>query len=81
MKTLSKKQKLEILSNLYWDLNISAEEIYNHLYGKARDGDPLIDEVNLYRRMLTTLAEILFRRSLSRNGFTLEPEFNILSQL
>lgn len=55
MKNLSKKQKLEILSNLYWDLNISAEDIYNHLYGKTRDGGPFIDEVNLYRRMLTTL--------------------------
>jgi hypothetical protein len=55
MKNLSKEQKLDILSNLYWDHNISAEEIYSYLYEKKRDGHPFIDEANLYRRILTTL--------------------------
>jgi hypothetical protein len=55
MKTLSKQQKLEILSRLYWDLNIPADELYNRLYGDARSRTESVDDINLYRRMLTTL--------------------------
>ncbi len=55
MKPLPKKQKLNILSNLYWDLQISAEEIYAVLYNQPGHKECPVEETNIYRRMLTTL--------------------------
>jgi hypothetical protein len=55
MKSFSREEILDILSVLYWDLNIPTEEIYRYLYEENRDGHPLLDKTNLYRRMLTTL--------------------------
>lgn len=55
MKPLPKKQKLDILSNLYWDLQISAEEIYALLYNQPGHEESPVKEINIYRRMLTSL--------------------------
>lgn len=55
MKSLPKKQTLDILSNLYWDLNISAEEIYALLHSQPGHQELPVEEINIYRRMLTTL--------------------------
>ncbi len=55
MKKLTKKQQIEILSNLYWDSQISAETAYDILHMKPEHEKSSDDEVNLYQRMLTTL--------------------------
>ncbi len=55
MQPLSKEQKIELLSRLYWDSYVSPEMVYNYLFDKADAQSITFDPVNLYRRMLTTL--------------------------
>lgn len=53
MQIITKKEKLKLLSRLYWDMDIAPEILYKSLHEKnyvSKD----FDKIGFYRRLLTT---------------------------
>lgn len=53
MRQLSKEEKEELLSKLYWDMDVKPGHLYRLLHEEVRESGN-IDKTNLYCRLLTT---------------------------
>ena len=53
MRHLSKNEKIEMLSKLYWDMDVEPEQLYRMLDGET-EAIEYIDRSDLYARLLST---------------------------
>jgi len=53
MREISRKEKEELLTLLYWDMDVNSEHLYGLLYEQTKISGS-VNRVNFYRRLLTT---------------------------